>query len=83
LGKKAYVNAYTLSLSNRGILIQYFIQYGAAQLDGGPKNPEQGVAAFRIPWGIQIVPAAILSLGMFFFPKSPRWLASKDRWEEA
>ena len=20
---------------------------------------------------------------MFFFPKSPRWLASKDRWEEA
>jgi hypothetical protein len=20
---------------------------------------------------------------MFFFPRSPRWLASKDRWEEA
>lgn len=29
------------------------------------------------------MPAAILFGGMFFFPKSPRWLASKDRWEEA
>ena len=66
-----------------GILIQYFIQYGASFADGGPTNPTQGTAAFRIPWGIQIIPAAILFVGMFFFPKSPRWLASKDRWEEA
>ena len=66
-----------------GILIQYFIQYGASFADGGPNNPTQGTAAFRIPWGIQIIPAAILFVGMFFFPKSPRWLASKDRWEEA
>jgi len=40
-------------------------------------------AAFRIPWGIQIVPAVILFFGMFFFPKTPRWLAAQDRWEEA
>ncbi|KAF2178789.1 high affinity glucose transporter [Zopfia rhizophila CBS 207.26] len=66
-----------------GILIQYFIQYGASFVDGGPKAPNQGTGAFRIPWGIQIVPAFILLVGMFFFPKSPRWLASKDRWEEA
>ncbi|KAI1149324.1 general substrate transporter [Nemania diffusa] len=66
-----------------GILIQYFIQYGAAQVGGGPDNPNQPAAAFRIPWGVQIVPAAILFFGLFFFPYSPRWLASKDRWEDA
>lgn len=52
-------------------------------MDGGPNNPHQSSAAFRIPWGIQIVPGFILFVGMFLFPKSPRWLASKDRWEEA
>ncbi|KAL9619937.1 MAG: hypothetical protein Q9160_005494 [Pyrenula sp. 1 TL-2023] len=66
-----------------GILIQYFIQYGASFTGGGPHNPHQGSAAFRIPWGIQMVPGFILFFGMFLFPKSPRWLASKDRWEEA
>ncbi|KAI9729434.1 MAG: MFS sugar transporter [Cirrosporium novae-zelandiae] len=66
-----------------GILIQYFIQYGSSFTQGGPDNPNQGTACFRIPWAIQIVPAIILFCGLFFFPKSPRWLASKDRWEEA
>ncbi|KAI9875586.1 MAG: MFS sugar transporter [Pleopsidium flavum] len=65
-----------------GILIQYFIQYGASFTGGGPDNPNQGTAAFRIPWGVQMVPAALLLGGMFFFPKSPRWLAGQDRWEE-
>ncbi|EEY23046.1 high-affinity glucose transporter [Verticillium alfalfae VaMs.102] len=67
-----------------GILIQYFIQYGAAEgTDGGPTDPEQSTAAFRIPWGVQMVPGVILFFGLFFCPYSPRWLASKDRWEEA
>ncbi|KAH8899847.1 general substrate transporter [Thozetella sp. PMI_491] len=66
-----------------GILIQYFIQFGAAQVGGGPDDPNQPESAFRIPWGIQMVPAFILLVGLFFFPYSPRWLASKDRWEEA
>jgi hypothetical protein len=30
-----------------------------------------------------MVPAFILLVGLFFFPRSPRWLASKDRWDEA
>ncbi|KAK0671869.1 general substrate transporter [Cercophora samala] len=67
-----------------GILIQYFIQFGAAHgTGGGPSDPDQPTAAFRIPWGVQMVPAVILFVGLFFFPYSPRWLASKDRWEEA
>ncbi|KAL4782261.1 general substrate transporter [Aspergillus varians] len=65
-----------------GILIQYFIQYGSSNIDGGPHNETQSTAAFRIPWGIQIVPGAIYFVGLFFYPKSPRWLASKDRWDE-
>ncbi|KAI2628191.1 general substrate transporter [Xylaria nigripes] len=66
-----------------GILIQYFIQYGSAQVGGGPDDPNQPASAFRIPWGIQMIPAIILFIGLFFFPYSPRWLASKDRWDEA
>ena len=66
-----------------GILIQYFIQYGASFVGGGPENPDQSTAAFRIPWGLQVIPAVILFLGLFFFPRSPRWLGAQDRWEEA
>ncbi|KAL0934087.1 MFS glucose [Colletotrichum truncatum] len=66
-----------------GILIQYFIQYGAAQGWGGPNDPNQATAAFRIPWGVQIVPAVVLLIGLFFCPYSPRWLAAHDRWDEA
>ncbi|KAG0246835.1 hypothetical protein BGX31_008078 [Mortierella sp. GBA43] len=58
-----------------GILIQYFIQYGCSFIDSE--------AAFRIPWGVQVVPGIILLLGMTLFPFSPRWLADHDRWEEA
>ncbi|KAJ8099472.1 general substrate transporter [Lipomyces tetrasporus] len=58
-----------------GIMIQYFVQYGCSFL------PSQ--AAFRLPWAIQAAPAVVLFVGLFWFPKSPRWLASKDRWDEA
>ncbi|KAF9436340.1 hypothetical protein BGZ76_004234 [Entomortierella beljakovae] len=58
-----------------GILIQYFIQYGCSFIDSD--------AAFRIPWGVQVVPGIILLIGIGFFPFSPRWLADKDRPEEA
>ncbi|KAK9484957.1 general substrate transporter [Lipomyces starkeyi] len=58
-----------------GVLIQYSIQYGCSFL--------QSEAAFRLPWAIQAVPAIILFIGFFWLPFSPRWLASKDRWDEA
>ncbi|KAJ6439794.1 MFS sugar transporter-like protein [Purpureocillium lavendulum] len=67
-----------------GILIQFFIQYGAAEsISGGPRDPNQSTNAFRIPWAVQMVPALGLFVGLFFCPHSPRWLASKDRWHEA
>ncbi|KAF9187158.1 hypothetical protein BGZ51_004287 [Haplosporangium sp. Z 767] len=58
-----------------GILIQYFIQYGCSFI--------QSNAAFRIPWGIQIVPGLVLFCGTLVFPYSPRWLADQNRPEEA
>ena len=59
-----------------GILIMYLIAYGCAVGVTGP-------SAFRICWGIQAVPGLILFIALFFFPESPRWLAGKERWEEA
>ncbi|KAI1083688.1 putative MFS glucose transporter [Whalleya microplaca] len=58
-----------------GILIMYLISYGCSQGVSGP-------AAFRIAWGIQGVPALVLLGSLMFFPESPRWLASKEKWEE-
>lgn len=58
-----------------GILIQYFIQFGCSYVDG--------VASFRIPWALQMIPAIILGFGMLFFPESPRWLFDHGREEEA
>ena len=49
-----------------GILLQYFVQFGCSYING--------VASFRIPWGLQMIPAIILSLGMTVFPESPRYL---------
>ncbi|KAI8378022.1 general substrate transporter [Radiomyces spectabilis] len=39
--------------------------------------------SWRLPLGIQIIPAVILCLGVLFLPFSPRWLVSKGRHEEA
>ncbi|KAK9365191.1 general substrate transporter [Lipomyces kononenkoae] len=57
-----------------GIMVQYFIQYGCSFIDSE--------AAFRVPWAVQSVPAVILFIGLFWFPRSPRWLASRGRWDE-
>ncbi|WVR09807.1 hypothetical protein IAU60_006883 [Kwoniella sp. DSM 27419] len=38
---------------------------------------------WRVPLGIQIVPAIMLLGGMFLLPYSPRWLAKKGRHDEA
>lgn len=58
-----------------GILIMYLISYGCAMTVDGP-------SAFRIAWGVQAAPGAILLGALMFFPESPRWLANRDRWEE-
>ncbi|CAI5758934.1 unnamed protein product [Candida verbasci] len=58
-----------------GILIMFYISFGLGKING--------VAGFRIAWGIQIIPGLCLLLGCFIIPESPRWLAKQDRWEDA
>ncbi|EHY53514.1 hypothetical protein HRR83_003719 [Exophiala dermatitidis] len=42
-----------------------------------------GNAAWRVPLGIQCVPAVILIIGLFWLPESPRWLIQHGKSEEA
>ncbi|RCK61046.1 High-affinity glucose transporter [Candida viswanathii] len=58
-----------------GILIMFYISFGLGHIDG--------VASFRIAWGIQIIPGLMLFIGCFFIPESPRWLAKQNKWDEA
>ncbi|KAG6028327.1 hypothetical protein E4U19_001567 [Claviceps sp. Clav32 group G5] len=64
-----------------GILIMYYISYGCSYI-GGRDWDNWSSASFRVPWGLQMIPAVFLFLMMMLLPESPRWLARKDRWEE-
>ncbi|KAE8312596.1 general substrate transporter [Aspergillus transmontanensis] len=64
-----------------GILIMFYISYGCSYI-GERSAFGYSTAAWRIPWGLQMIPAVFLFLGMMILPESPRWLARKDRWEE-
>lgn len=57
-----------------GILIMYYISYGCSFI--------QSTASFRVPWGLQMIPAVLLFVGLLFMPESPRYLARQERWEE-
>ncbi|KAH8602731.1 putative hexose transport-related protein [Bisporella sp. PMI_857] len=39
--------------------------------------------AWRLPLALQVIPPSLVFVGCFFIPESPRWLASRDRMEEA
>lgn len=58
-----------------GVLLSYWISYATRLI------PSE--ASFRLPFGLQIVSAAVIGIGIHFFPFSPRWLAMVDREEEA
>lgn len=38
---------------------------------------------YVVPLALQSLPAIILLIGMFISSETPRWLARKDRWDEA
>jgi len=72
----------------RGAIVsayQWFITIGlliAAIVNNGTKNMNS-YSSYRIPIGIQLVWAAILAIGMFILPESPRYLVLKGRIERA
>jgi sugar porter (SP) family MFS transporter len=52
--------------------------------DVGPNGcTGQSDASWRVPFALQIFPALVLGIGMFFYPESPRWQLINDRDDEA
>ncbi|HEU5244630.1 MAG TPA: sugar porter family MFS transporter [Gaiellaceae bacterium] len=56
-----------------GILVAYIVDWGFA---GFSNN-------WRWMFGVGVIPGAVLAIGMFFMPFSPRWLVEKGRKDEA
>lgn len=60
-----------------GVMISYWIVYGTSV--GLSESSKQ----WQIPVGLQLVPAAVLGLGLFAQPESVRWLLKKNKVEQA
>jgi sugar porter (SP) family MFS transporter len=60
-----------------GVMLSYFINYGIGI------HVKNGPGVWRIPFGLQLIPAGIMALGLLTVKESPRWLASKGRNVEA
>ena len=58
-----------------GLMVAFWVNVGTENITGD--------AAWRIPLGIQMAPAAVLFVGTIFLPFSPRWLINKGRNAEA
>ncbi|KAN0093053.1 General substrate transporter [Tylopilus felleus] len=58
-----------------GFIVANWVGYGCSFL--------ASTASWRLPLGIQLVPAAMLLVGIHFLPYSPRWLLEMNRDDEA
>lgn len=61
-----------------GVMISYWVDYGTVKGIGGDHSAE-----WQIPVGLQMVPAAVLGIGLIWQKESVRWLAKKGRNDEA
>ena len=59
-----------------GALVASWVAFGAWSF------PASSSKQWRLPLGIQIIPAAILALLILLFPESPRWLIDHGRTEK-
>ncbi|RCI16641.1 hypothetical protein L249_2575 [Ophiocordyceps polyrhachis-furcata BCC 54312] len=58
-----------------GIVVAFWITYGTQFIESD--------WSWQLPFLLQIFPGILLGVGAFFLPFSPRWLASKDRQQDA
>ncbi|CAE6517214.1 unnamed protein product [Rhizoctonia solani] len=72
---RGFLTGMTQFMIGMGFLVANWVGYGCQYLDND--------AQWRVPLAIQVAPAVLLLLGMFFLPFSPRWLVEKGRNEEA
>lgn len=64
-----------------GIMISFWVGYGSNYIGGTGET--QSNMAWRLPSIIQGIPAAVLAIGIWWMPFSPRWLVKVGREEEA
>ncbi|KAF7188372.1 Quinate permease [Pseudocercospora fuligena] len=64
-----------------GIMLSFWVGYGSNYIGG--IGDGQSDLAWRLPSIIQGIPAAMLAIGIWWMPFSPRWLAKQDRDDEA
>lgn len=70
-GRNVAINQLTIVA---GILITNLVNYSLA---------DHGADAWRWMFGLGVVPALLFLLGVSWLPESPRWLLTKDRYQEA
>ncbi|KAF2157952.1 MFS sugar transporter-like protein [Myriangium duriaei CBS 260.36] len=61
-----------------GVFTSYWVNYGVAQ-----DIPKTQSRQWQIPVGLQLIPAALLGLGVFTLKESTRWLTLQGRHDEA
>ncbi|RKU39802.1 hypothetical protein DL546_000837 [Coniochaeta pulveracea] len=59
-----------------GAMVAFFIDYGSLL-------HIKGHASWMVPLAMQSLPPVLIFVSILFCPESPRWLASKDNWEDA
>ncbi|KAF2690904.1 quinate permease [Lentithecium fluviatile CBS 122367] len=64
-----------------GIMLSFWIGYGSNYIGGIGEG--QSNLAWQLPSIIQGIPAAMLAIGIWWLPFSPRWLVKQGRDEEA
>ncbi|KAJ7599666.1 general substrate transporter [Mycena floridula] len=60
-----------------GLMIAFFVNYGVGI------NIAPGFGIWRIPFGVQLVPAGIMAFGLLTLKESPRYLASIGKTDQA
>jgi sugar porter (SP) family MFS transporter len=64
--------------SQGGGMLGFWINYATSQT-----IDVNSIAQWTIPLALQLAPGVLLAVGIFFCPESPRFLARKDRFEDA
>lgn len=60
-----------------GVMTSYWVDYGVS------KHMKPGTAQWQLAIGLQLVPGAILGLGMLLTKESTRWLAKRGHHDKA
>ncbi|KIK53974.1 hypothetical protein GYMLUDRAFT_921079 [Collybiopsis luxurians FD-317 M1] len=72
---RGFLVGLTQQMLGIGVIVSNWVGYGSSFINSDN--------AWRLPLGIQMVPAVILLIGIQFLPNSPRWLIEVGREEDA